>query len=232
MVIAVSNRARKDISIYAGADPNKVKTVYLGPDDRFRKALSKDLLKTIKQKYNLPDRFILNVGLIYPGKNIKNILQAYAKLHKKIPQKLVVAGDLRWKYEDQLKPLDEYHLHDDVIFPGWVAHEDLPAFYQMADLFLFPSIYESCPIALLEAMASGCPVVTSNTGGTPEIAGDAAILLDPNDPEAIAAAVHSVLTDAQLREALIRKGVEQSKRFSWERCARETLELFESLNNN
>lgn len=230
IVIAVSNRAREDIALFAGADLRKVKTFYSAPDERFKQLPDRGAVKAVKEKYNLPERFILNVGKIYPGKNIKNILRAYARIYKSIPHKLVIAGPLDSKHSDELKPLEEYALHDNVIFPGWVSQDDMPALYSMADLFLFPSLYESCPIALLEAMASGCAVVASNTGGTPEIAGNAAILVDPNDYEAIADASHSVLADEKLRQELIRKGLEQSEGFSWEKYARDLLTLFESLN--
>ena len=231
VVISVSNRAKQDIGIYTGTDLRKVKTIYLAADKGFSQTPDESMLKAIRAKYSLPERFILNVGHIYPSKNPKNILRAYAKLRGKIPHKLVMAGGMRWKYADELKPLEEYALHDDVVFLGLVPHEDLPAIYRMADLFLFPSKYESCPVALLEAMACGCPVVSSPVGGIPEVAGDAAILVDPNDPEAIAEAVYRVLTDEQLRQELSRRSLEQSKHFTWEKCARETLALFESVSD-
>ena len=228
-VISVSNRAKEDMNHYVAVHKDKIKTVYLAPDPRFRQDVNGDVLRTTRDKYNLPEKFIFNAGGIYPGKNIKRVLMAYANIRHKIPHKLVLAGVLRRKYHDELKPIQEYGLEDDVVFPGWIPQKDMPALYKLADLFLFPSFYESCSVALLEAMASGCPIVTTNTGGTPEIIGDSAILLDPMDTDGIAEAVERVLSNRQLRQELVDKGLKQSQRFSWEKCARETLSVLEHV---
>jgi glycosyltransferase involved in cell wall biosynthesis len=231
-VVSVSNRAKEDMSLYAGADPGKFKTVYSAPDNRFFQEPNEAIMQMVKERYHLPDKFILNVGSVSTAKNIKNLLRAYGQLHEKVPHKLVIAGRLRYNNRDEFEPLQEYNIDEDVIFPGWVSQEDMPALYRLADLFLFPSWYESCSVALLEAMASGCAIVTSNTGGTPELTGDAAILVDPRNPEGIADAVYRVLTDEQLRQQLIRKSLKQGKQFSWDRCARETLAVLHSLNGD
>ncbi len=230
MVISVSDRAKEDMRLYAGADPHKLKTVYSAPDSQFFEMPDEDTLRQVREKYELPERFILNVGSVSTAKNIKNLLGAYGRVRDKIPQKLVIAGRLRYGSSDEFAPLDEYDLRDDVVFPGWVPQEDMPALYRLADLFLFPSWYESCSVALLEAMASGCAIVTSNTGGTPELTGDAAVLVDPGDPEAIAEAVHRVLADERLRQQMVRKSLKQGNQFTWERTARETLAILQSLN--
>lgn len=230
MVISVSNQAKEDMSIYTGANPNKFKTVYSAPDDRFFQETDEDTLQEVTDRYKLPERFILNVGSISRGKNIKTMLQAYGQLHKRLPHKLVIAGIPGYHNSDELAPIEEYGLQDSVIFPGWVPQQDMPSFYKLADLFLLPSWYESCSVALLEAMASSCPIVTSNTGGTPELTGNAAILVNPSDPDAIANSVYNVLMDEQYRQQLIRYSREQSMQFSWETCAKGTLAVLESLN--
>ena len=230
MVISVSDRAKHDMCLYAGAEARKFKTVYLAPDDRFFETPDEDTLKKVREKYELPERFILNVGSVSTAKNIKNLLGAYGRVRDKIPQKLVIAGRLRYGSSDEFGPLDEYDLRDDVVFPGWVPQEDMPALYRLADVFLFPSWYESCSVALLEAMASGCAIVTSNTGGTPELTGDAAVLVDPNDPQDIADAVESVVSDEQFRQQLKRDSQKRGRQFTWGRTARETLGVLQSLN--
>jgi glycosyltransferase involved in cell wall biosynthesis len=229
IVISVSNRARDDVITHAKADPRKVKTLYSAPDERFRRVPDAETLQAVKKRYGLPERFILNVGRIHPGKNVRTMLRVYGQLSSRIPHKLVMAGPVEGRYRNELGPIREYGLEEHVILPGWVPQEDMPALYRLAELFLFPSTYESCPIALLEAMASGCPVVSSSTGGTPEIAGDAALLIDPGDEDGMGRAVYEVLTKEPLRRELIRRGYEQSERFSWKRYAREMLTLFETL---
>jgi glycosyltransferase involved in cell wall biosynthesis len=120
---------------------------------------------------------------------------------------------------------------DRVCFPGWVTHTDLPAVYCLADLFAFPSLYEGFGIPLLEAMACGCPIVTANTCAPPEVTSGAANLVDPLDVEAIAHGMHKVILDRTLRADMIGKGIERAKDFSWEKCARELLALFDTLSH-
>ena len=229
-VISVSDRAKDDLALYAGADPEKFSTVYNAPDGKFFEEPDQETLDRVKREYKLPDRFIVNVGSVSTAKNIKNLLASYGKVKDRVPHKLVIAGRVRYNASEEFAAMDEYGLHDDVIFPGWIPQEDMPALYRLADLFLFPSWYESCSVALLEAMASGCAIVTSNTGGTPEITGDAAVLVDPGDPDGIADAVYGVLSDEAKLNDMSEKSLAQGGGFSWDRCARETLEVFHSLN--
>ena len=228
-VIAVSNKAKKDLVEHAGADSRRFTTIYLAPGEQFSVTPDESTLRTVKERYGLPERFNLDAGGIYPGKNIKNLLRAFAKMRDKIPHKLVIAGTLRHHYNEQLRPIQQYGLEDEVMFIGWVPQEDMPALYRLADLFLFPSFYESCSVSLLEAMASGCPIVTSRTGGTPEVVGHAAMFIEPQDPEDIAKVASQVLTSQSLRQELVYRGLERSKRFSWEKCAKETLAVLERV---
>jgi len=228
-VISVSDRAWKDMVEFAGADAAKFQTVYNAPDDRFFEIQDEKTLREVKQKYDLPDRFLLNVGSLSTAKNVKNLLLAYAQVKDEIPHKLLIAGRLRVGHSEELAPVETHNLRDHVLFPGWVSQEDMPALLQLADLFVFPSWYESCSVALLEAMASGCAVVTSNTGGTPELTGDAAILVDPTRPEDIANGVRMALSDDNLLQRMRDGSREQSLRFGWEKCARETLAVLHSV---
>lgn len=231
-VIAVSKRAKEDIVSYTGVNPNKIKTVYLAPGEHFKVIDDEAFLENIRQKYALPKRFILFVGKIYPGKNIGRLLKAFSQIRNRIPHKLVVCGDVYWKYSQDLKLIKKLGLQSDVCLVGWVQPKDLPAIYNLAELFAFPSRYESCPAPPWEAMACGCPVLTSNTGGTPEVVGDAAIFVDPLDVNGLAEAMYDVLTNRELRQNLIKKGLKQFRKFSWTKCASETLDIIENLHSN
>jgi glycosyltransferase involved in cell wall biosynthesis len=212
--------------------PGKIKTVYFGPARHFKRVTDKVVLQKVKDRYHLPEKFILT--LTKRGgdgrKNLGQIFQAYARYHKQVktPHKLVVGGkDCHLFRAEYGLPREGYGL--DILFPGWIEQEDLPAVYSLADLYLYPSNLEAFPIPLTEAMACGTPIVTSNVNGLKEIAGDAAILVDPSDPEAISSAVCLVLSDVELWIRLSKKGLDRSAKFTWEKCARITLETLENL---
>jgi glycosyltransferase involved in cell wall biosynthesis len=213
-----------------GLNPGKIRTVYFGPGRQFRRVDDRVTLDRVRARYRLPDRFVLTLSK-YPGgdrKNIDGILQAYALLHGKVPHRLVVGG------KDCERFRQDYHLAEkdygrDIVFPGYIAQEDLPAVYSMADLFLYPSNMEAFPIPLTEAMACGTPIVTSNGNGLREIAGEAALQVDAHSPEAIAETAYRVLNDPNLRVTLSHQALSRSAQFSWKKCARETLSVLESL---
>jgi glycosyltransferase involved in cell wall biosynthesis len=212
--------------------PGKVRTVYFGPGRRFRRVVHEATLSEVRRRYTLPDRFILTLSK-YPGgdrKNLDGILRAYALLHGKTPHKLVVAGKDCEKFrQDYGVPQEGYGR--DILFPGYIAQEDLPAVYSLADMFLYPSNMEAFPIPITEAMACGTPIVTSDLNGLKEIAGEAALRVDAKSPEAIAESVSRVLTDPDLRTRLSQAALTRSQMFTWEKCARETLRILEGLQN-
>jgi glycosyltransferase involved in cell wall biosynthesis len=228
-IISVSEKARQDVIRFLNIDPRKVRTIHLAPVKHFRKIEDDSLLQSIRGKYGLPKRFVLNVGLIYPGKNIPNLLRALKLVRENADIDLVIAGVGKRMYQDDLMMIDELALQDHVLLPGYIPHEDLVGVYNLAEAVVFPSFYESFPAIPLEANACGCPVVTSRTGGTPEAAGEAALYVDPHSVDEIAAAIRRVMTDSRLRKDLIEKGYQNVKRFSWDRTARQTLDLFEAL---
>jgi len=229
VIIAVSDRARLDILDLLKLEPAKVKTVYLAADPIFRVLEDEEYLDNIQKKYSLTERFILYVGHIYPGKNVGRLFRAFAKIRKNHPVGLVVAGTYRWKYQKEMGLIDELNLNEHVHLAGHVPPEDLVGLYNLAELTVFPSFYESFGIPNVEANACGCPLVTSCTGGSIEAAGDAAIYIDPLDVDEIADAMERVLTDEALRSDLIEKGFRNAKRFSWEKTAKMTLEVLESI---
>jgi len=215
---------------------DKIKTIYFGPHKIFQPVTDPDVLATVRLKYNLPENFILTVIRYDPGtrntrKNFKGMAEAFA-LYKKMggKEKFVVVGRDCNKYgkEHDLKALG---IEDDVIFTGLVPQVDLPAFYSLARLYLYTTIIEAFPIPTTEAMACGCPIVTSNGTGLEELTHGVSLAVDPLDSQAIARAMGKVLGDEVLQQEMRDKGFERSKIFSWKKCARETLAIFEQLVN-
>jgi glycosyltransferase involved in cell wall biosynthesis len=227
-IITMTRTGARDIIERMGAVPSKVHIINEGFNENCRVLDSKET-EVIKQKYSLPDQYILFLGGISPLKNFTNLLRAYHNVKALFPHKLVVVGFNRWKYSKDLQMIDQLGLRDRMVFCGFVPDEEVPAFYNLADLFMLPSLYEGFGIPVLEAMACGCPVITTQTGCSPEVAGDAALLVDPYNPEAIADAIGRVLSDERLRKNLIEKGLARAKQFSWRKCAAETLATFESV---
>ena len=208
----------------------KVRTVYFAPGRQFRRVTDEGILAKVKAKYGLPDRFIFTLSK-YPGgdrKNIDGVLKAYELFHGKTIHKLVVGGKDCDRFRADYNISDEGY-GKDILFPGYISQEDLPAVYSMADLYLYPSNMEAFPVPITEALACGVPIVTSDQNGLKEIAGDAALRVDARNPEEIAGAITQVLTDAGLCEALSQKALEHSKRYSWDKCVRETLQILEGL---
>ena len=228
-ILADSERARQDIIEILKINPDNITTIHLAGGDGFRKIDDNEVLQFIREKYHLPKRFIIYVGHIYPGKNVGRLFQAFDQLRKEIDIKLVMVGMKRWKFKEDLKWLDKLGINNDVISLGYVPHDDLIALYNLAEMTVFPSIYECFPAIPIDANACGCPVVTSYTGGTPEAAGDAAVYVNPFDVQDIYAAMLKTLTDETLRQDLIEKGFKNAKRFSWEKTAEKTLSVLESI---
>ena len=228
VVLADSECTRADLIELLGADPDRVEVVYAGVGQHFQRVSDGGLLRAVRMRYNLPERFILGVGTLQPRKNFQRLVKAYAMarghIHSEI--KLVIAGASGWMYEGIFRSVEELGLRDAVCFPGYVADDDLPALYSMADLFVFPSLYEGFGMPPLEAMACGTPVVASNVSSLPEVVGDAALMVDPLDVAALADAMGRLLTDPDLRENMVRRGVEQARRFTWTRAAANLVDIY------
>jgi glycosyltransferase involved in cell wall biosynthesis len=230
--IAVSNAVKDDAVKHTHVDPSKVFPIHNGYDpELFQPVRDPERLRAVRQRYQLPERFILWCGQIESRKNIGRLLRAFALIKDSIPHHLVLAGAQRWSTDAELRVLRELNLHDRVYFPGWIQHGDLPAVYGLADLFAFPSLYEGFGIPLIEAMACGCPIVTANTCAPPEVLDGAGLLVDPLSVEDIAAGIRTVLSDGPLRSAMIARGIARAKAFSWDRCARQVLAVFDSLDS-
>lgn len=225
-IIAVSQNTKKDLIRIYNIPPQKIEVIYGAADGIYQPMKNKELFKKTRQKYNLPPHFILTVSATDPRKNIEGLIHAYARLGG-ITQKLVIAGKRGIVHEAIIELVKE--LKKDVIFTGYLPQEDLVAIYNMADLFVFPSLYEGFGLPVLEAMACGTPVITSNISSLPEVAGEAAMLIDPNNTEEMAQAMKKVLSDDRLQEEMREKGLARARLFSWERTAREALKVYRKV---
>ena len=228
-VSTVSQRSKADIMHYLKIPSEKVHVVYRWTHNALYPSIPSEMAR-VKIHYNLPDGYILYLGSVEERKNLQRLLQACACLWRHGEQRpLVVAGPRKWKYARIMQAVEELGIADRVIFTGYVPDEDLPALYAGADLFVFPSLYEGFGLPPLEAMACGTPVVCSSSSSLPEVVGDAAVMVDPYDVEALAEAMHRVLSDAVLREELRTKGLARAKMFTWEKAAQETLAVYEQV---
>lgn len=232
-IIAISQTTKNDFVRFTGCAPEKVSIIHNSIDDRFCPIDDVRERQRVQKKYNLPDTFILYVGNIEPRKNLPVLGRAFSLLPESIQRQypLVIAGGLGWKTEPILESLKQYHQRGNIIFTGYIEDEDLPTLYNLASLFVYPSLYEGFGYPVLEAMACGIPVITSNRASLPEVAGDAAVVVDPYDTQGISRGMERALLDGKLRKELQRKGIERAAQFSWKRNAEETLELFSKVVN-
>jgi glycosyltransferase involved in cell wall biosynthesis len=228
-IISVSHDATRIAVERLNLPPAQVATVYHGFRTDFHRVEDPARKARARERYELPERFILYVGRIYPMKNVRGLVEAFAKLRDRVPHSLVICGIKHYKTEPDFAAIDKYSLHDRVIPTGFVEEEDLPVLYSMADAFVLPSLYEGFGIPLLEAMACGCPIVTSTQGSCPEVVDGAAVLVNPYDTTDIAEGIYKVLSDSGLAAELVRKGYQRVAQFSWEKCARETLDVIASV---
>jgi len=227
-VIAVSEVTRAHVIEFLHMPPERVTTVYTAIEDLFRTRVPEGVLNGVRDSYRLPERYVLYAGAVYPPKNFTRLVQAYARVGPKHGISLVIAGgENRFLSKHELEEPARLQLGDWVRWAGWVDATTLAAFYQMAQALLMPSLFESFGIPIVEAMACGCPVLTSNCYGSKEIAADAAVLVDPSSVEEIAEGLERILHDAPLRTRLIEQGYRRSSQFTWERCASQTLQVLE-----
>ncbi|MGE5804680.1 MAG: glycosyltransferase family 4 protein [Ignavibacteria bacterium] len=237
MVISVSEITTENFNMILKLPKGKVKTVYFGPAKFFKRVTDQNRLNEVRDKYKLPEKFIFTLSKYGVGgglrKNIDKVFMAYEIAYSSTANnvKLVIGGKNCSKYVEDLNlPKKEYL--NSIIFPGWIEQEDLPAIYSMAEMYLYPSNVEAFPIPITEAMACGTPIVTSDANGLREIAGEAAFFVDPSNPREIAEAVLKVLNSDDVKNNLSKKGLERSKLFDWDKCVRNTLELFEGVYKN
>ncbi len=233
-IIAVSQSTKSDLIELYNVDPGKIRVVYSGVSRGSKLSAWNSKFDIVKRRYGLPDRYILYLGTLEPRKNIVGLVKAFEKLkanHKLQGEncKLVIAGSKGWLYQDVFESVERSPVKNDIIFTGFVRDEDKSILYSLADLFVYPSFYEGFGFPPLEAMANGTAVITSNLSSLPEAVGDAAIMINPYNLDELLRAIEAVLFNDDLRNHLIERGYEHIKKFSWQKCARETLEILKSV---
>jgi glycosyltransferase involved in cell wall biosynthesis len=230
-IIADSLNTKQDLINYYSVSPGKIAVIYLGTAPEFQ-PLPKSEVASIRDKYDLKNPFVLFVGNIEPRKNIPTLLKAFSICRKKLPKlKLVIVGQKGWKYDEVYTTIAGLRLENEVIFLHYVPHDDLPAIYNAAELFVYPSLYEGFGLPPLEAMQCGVPVITSNTSSLPEIVGENGAMVSPYDVQGLVDLMSALLIDPHLREENIRNGLSRAKMFSWEKCAQQTRDVYEELYN-
>jgi glycosyltransferase involved in cell wall biosynthesis len=232
-VMTVSESSKRDILRFVDVKPEKIDVIYNAFDERFGiEPLEEDVVR-VRERYQLHDEFVLYAGNVKPHKNLERLIDAFDLVRKRGLDrlKLVMIGDEISKYAALRRAVHQHQLHKYVRFLGYLPEETLAVMYRLAGVFVFPSLYEGFGLPPLEAMASGTPVVTSNVSSLPEVAGDAAVLVDPYSPQAIADGIYRVLTDESLRRSLRQKGLARAAQFSWEQSVRRVRQIYAEAAN-
>lgn len=228
-IIAVSQSTKEDLVNLYSINSGKIKVIHSGIDsDFFSNDIGSERIEAIKSKYGLPENFILFLGTLEPRKNVLGAIKAFELLKDKNKEnfsdlKFVIAGSRGWLYKELFGYVENSKYKNDIIFVGKILDSEKKILYKLSKIFVFPSFFEGFGFPPLEAMSCGTPVVTSNTSSLPEVVGDGAMTVDPYRIDEMADAMESVLKDGNLRRKLVEKGKKQAQKFSWEKCAEETL---------
>jgi glycosyltransferase involved in cell wall biosynthesis len=240
-IITVSQFTRDEIfKIYprtiAKSQEKKIVAIHNGFNDRlYKKIIDQKKITAVLEKYGLQQPYFLFVGRLEKKKNTPLLIEAFVRFkqnNKNLSEKLVLIGDASFGSDELKYIINEFGLQDEVIMPGWANEEDLPCIYSGAAAYILPSLHEGFGITVLQALACGVPTIVSNIPVLREVAGEAVLYCDPHDKEDVAQAMGKIITDQDLREQLIKKGLQRAKEFSWEKCARETLELITGTFNS
>jgi glycosyltransferase involved in cell wall biosynthesis len=232
-VLTVSESSKRDILRFVDLPAEKIDVIYNAHDERFTVEPREEDVIRVRERYQLHDEFVLYAGNVKPHKNLERLIDAFHMVRRRGLDhlKLVLIGDEISKYAALRRAVHQHQLHKYVRFLGYMPEETLAVMYRLAGVFVFPSLYEGFGLPPLEAMASGTPVVTSNVSSLPEVAGDAAVLVDPYDPAAIADGICRVLVDVQLRRDLRSKGLARAGQFSWEESVRRVRAIYGEVCN-
>jgi glycosyltransferase involved in cell wall biosynthesis len=227
-VLTVSESSKRDILRFVDIPPGKIDVIYNAYDERFRDVPNEEAVARVRERFQLQDQFVLYAGNVKPHKNLERLIEAFHLVRSRGLDhlKLVLIGDEISKYTALRRAVHRHQLHKYVRFLGFLPLDTLAVLYRLAGVFVFPSLYEGFGLPPLEAMASGTPVVTSNVSSLPEVAGNAAVLVDPYNASAIADGIYRVLTDDTLRLDLKRRGIERATQFSWESSVRRVREIY------
>ncbi len=233
-IFTISKSTQDDITQNYGTTPSKISVTHIGYDQDKYKPQSKEKINKIKRKYKVDGDYIIFVGTLQPRKNIERLIEAFNKIIRNSKfeirnLKLVIVGKKGWLYEPIFEKVKKLNIEEKVIFTDYVPDVDLPALLAGSKTYVLPSLWEGFGIPVVEAQACGVPVIVSNTSSLPEIVGDSAIMINPNSVYSIAKGIDRVLTDRNLRKKLIKKGFENIKRFSWQKCANQTIKILEKV---
>lgn len=230
-VITDTEYTRADLVKVYNVDPARIAVIPLAADPRYR-PLDRDACRaTVTARHNVADGYILYVGTLQPRKNVSTLVDAYAQFRRRtgLPHKLLIVGKPKYKFEAVFAAIERSGFKDDILFAGFVPDEELPTYYNAADVFVFPSLYEGFGLPVLEAMACGTPVICSSASCLPEVVDDAGLLAEPSDPSAFCNALERVLGNPAEAAALRERGLQRAARFTWDRTARETLEVYHEV---
>lgn len=222
-----SANTRDDVAELFDIPLERIEVVYPGLDEAFH-PVADDELDAFRARKGLPDQFVLYVGTLEPRKNVTALISAYQQIsqHGSTSWPLVIAGGKGWMFEDIFGQVERSGLADRVIFPGYVAPEELPYWYAAATVFVYPSLYEGFGLPPLEAMACGTPVVVSNASSLPEVVGDAGLKVDPYRTDELAEGLAEVLQSTAKREQMIAAGLRQAASFTWEKAATQLTAIY------
>ncbi|GAB4418017.1 MAG: glycosyltransferase family 1 protein [Anaerolineae bacterium] len=229
-LIADSQATKDDLIRFYSADPARTSVVYLGRDESLVPVNDPQLVAAAKARHNIKGNYFLYLGTLQPRKNLVRLVEAFQQALAALPDeslKLVIAGQQGWLYAEIFERVQRLGLENRVIFPGFIAAADKPALLSGAMGYVFPSLYEGFGLPVLEAMACGTPVLTSNVSSLPEVAGEAAVLVDPHQTAQIATGLVQLAQDADLRRRLVNQGFRQIQQFSWATAAAQVLEILE-----
>lgn len=234
-IITISENARREIHEILNIPEERITVTPLGVDSGYHPMeLSEEEICQLRDRYQLPDRFFLYVGAIEPRKNLQRLVEAFNVWRRQpengdLDHKLVMTGGKGWLYGDIFKRIQELGLQDQIVFTGYVPEEDLPRIYNLAQALVYPSLYEGFGLPPLEAMACGTPVISSNCSSIPEVVGESGLLVDPLSVEELSAALQQVSQSSALRQELSQRGLQRARHFTWENCARLTMQVYNDL---
>jgi glycosyltransferase involved in cell wall biosynthesis len=229
-LFAVSETTRVHMQDYLGIAPERVHTAIAGVSDAFRASMSDERIARVRERHKLPDRYVLYSGAIYPPKNFTRLVHAYARVGPRQGVPLVIAGGTnRYLSARELLEPQRLGIEKWVRWLGWIENEDLPVVYRLAEALVLPSLYESVGMPMMEAMTAGCPVLTSDRHGTRELGQGAALLVEPESVEDIAAGLDRLLNDGDLRATLRTAGLARSRDFTWRKTAQKVWQVLEEL---
>ena len=231
-ILTISRSSQKDLMTLFNIPQEKMTVVYPWAEESFQPLVNPDTLVPFIKKYGLREPFILFLGTLEPRKNIVTLIRAFAGLKDQIPHDLVLVGQRGWKYDPIFKEIGRQKLQQRIHWVGYVPDSERALFYNAAGFLAYPSWYEGFGMPLLEAMQCGCPVITSSTSSMPEVIGDAALLVNPDNEEELRKTMFRMIQESGLAKQLRQAGLEQAKKFSGETSVRKILEVFEELTKN